>query len=327
MKIPGGPAPALVASEPVVSVIIPTYNREAYLREAVESVFSQTLSDLVLIVVDDGSTDGTRPYLRTLTDPRLRLIEHQHCANPARLRNVGLAAARGGWIAFLDSDDLWYPDKLERQLHVLRARPECRWSYTAVRRIDGQGNEYSAPPGPQPHGGWILEQLVDRSAGIALPTVMVDRRELAHAGGFDESFPRCEDYELWTRLAARSEVAALAEPLAAVRTHEGNVPTWRPEAFEQMERVYRTLMAGGGSPGFMRRCEKAYAWTQVGRAALHRVRGDYGRALKALGPALRLDCWTVRGWVELAKTALQSLAPRSLLDWYYDAIKHVRRPP
>src|SRR6266487_2699709 len=103
--------------DPLVSVIIPTFNREAYLREAIESVFAQTYSNWELIVADDGSTDGTRAYLASVTDRRTHVIELEHCGTPARLRNTALARAQGTYVAFLDSDDLWAPEKLELQIN------------------------------------------------------------------------------------------------------------------------------------------------------------------------------------------------------------------
>ncbi|MDQ3809566.1 MAG: glycosyltransferase, partial [Chloroflexota bacterium] len=177
--------------EPVVSVIIPTYNRAAYLREAVASVRAQTYATWELIVVDDGSTDDTWAYLSSLREHRLRVIAQAHCGNPASLRNVGLRAARGEYIAFLDSDDLWAPEKLETQLRDLVAHPDHRWSYSKVRFIDGKSQEIPesrfAPW--RPYSGMIFEELLIHEAKIACPTVLTERSLIEEASGFDESLP------------------------------------------------------------------------------------------------------------------------------------------
>src|SRR5438128_1621108 len=115
---------------PKVSVVLPTYNRRPLLREAVDSVVGQSFSDWELILVDDGSTDDTRAYFKELTDPRVSRVFLPHSANRSAVRNAGIARARGEWIAFLDSDDLWAPEKLTRQVEALAADSSKRWSCT-----------------------------------------------------------------------------------------------------------------------------------------------------------------------------------------------------
>jgi glycosyltransferase involved in cell wall biosynthesis len=129
---------------PLVSVILPTYNRAAFLREAIDSVLAQTWQRWELIVVDDGSTDGTRPYLATLADPRIHVLELAHDGNRARLRNRGMTRARGEYLAFLDSDDFWIPTKLERQVTDLIARHR-RWGYAHYRHVDDAGASLPIP--------------------------------------------------------------------------------------------------------------------------------------------------------------------------------------
>ena len=100
----------------LVTVVIPTYNRYSFIREAIESVIAQTYSNWELIIVDDGSTDDTATYIKSIPDKRIHLLELQHCGNIAMLRNIGAKSASGQWITFLDSDDMWVPEKLETQL-------------------------------------------------------------------------------------------------------------------------------------------------------------------------------------------------------------------
>lgn len=205
---------------PAVSVVIATHDRAAWLAEAVASVRAQTFSDWELIVVDDGSTDGTGAFLAALDEPRLRVLRREHSGNPARVRNAGLAMARGTHVALLDDDDRWAPDKLASQLPALR-QSGCRWSHTAFRRLDeAMRAEVATRAQPGPRSGWILEALLRFETAIALPTVIAQRALLAEVAGFDETFRRYEDYELWFRLAARSAVHVTADVLADVRVRE-----------------------------------------------------------------------------------------------------------
>src|SRR6188472_4452458 len=132
---------------PLASVILPAYNRLTHLRTAIASVRAQTLTDWELIIADDGSDGETRAFLRELSEKRIRVLSLEHSGNPSVVRNAAIRAASGKFLAFLDSDDLWLPHKLERQLVLMRATPARRWSYTQVRRIDDEGNDAASVGG------------------------------------------------------------------------------------------------------------------------------------------------------------------------------------
>src|SRR3954468_14130226 len=119
-------------NQPLVSIVLPAFDRAGYLRSAIESVLAQSLTSWEMIVADDGSGPETAEYLRGLGDPRIRVLWLTHSGNPSIARNAALRDARGTYVAFLDSDDLWEPDKLEAQTAALRARGECHWSFTNV---------------------------------------------------------------------------------------------------------------------------------------------------------------------------------------------------
>ena len=207
-----------VATTPSVSVILPTFNRLKYLRFAVGSVFAQTLADWELIIADDGSDGETRAYLSALqSEPRVRVIWLPHCGNPAAVRNCALRQARGEYLAFLDSDDEWLPTKLERQIGALRVCTGRRWSYTGAITIDASGEPYAPAATPRPHRGAILELLLMHEVSIWTPAVVADRRLVAEVGGFDEQLLLFEDCDLWLRLACRSEIDLIDEPLTRVR--------------------------------------------------------------------------------------------------------------
>jgi glycosyltransferase involved in cell wall biosynthesis len=151
-------------------------------------VLAQTCADWGLIVADDGSSDETRSYLRELRSARVEVLWLPHTGNPSRARNAALAVARGTYVAFLDSDDLWAPRKLEQQLAALRASPHCRWSYTACDRIDGDGRLLATTlqPNITLRSGWIFGPLLALQTSVAMPTLVAERTLIEEAGAFDE---------------------------------------------------------------------------------------------------------------------------------------------
>jgi len=318
------------SAEPLVSVVLPAYDREPYLREAIQSVLSQTYSNWELIVVDDGSPDETRSYLRALAEDRVRVIERDHCGSPAAVRNVGIAAARGAYVAFLDSDDVWAPEKLATQLGQLRARPNCRWSYTFVKQIDGGGKEVPLPlasrfqrvPTAQP----ILKDLITFGALVATPAVLVERDLLAGIGGFDESFAFCEDYELWTRLATSGEVVVVPLPLTSVRSHGASYAAGRPEVPHYWVRLYEKVMASTTDTVIRRLCREQRAYNLIKIANHHRGAGQIRAALGALirggDCGLGVPAW----WVALLKTCLRPALPPPARR-VYRAIRYRERGP
>ncbi|HTD61676.1 MAG TPA: glycosyltransferase family A protein [Gemmatimonadaceae bacterium] len=206
-------------SDPRVSIIMPVYNRVNFLRKTVPSALQQTLTDWEMIIADDGSSEETQAYLRSLDDPRITVLWLPHYANLSIVRNAAVRKARGRYLAFLDADDLWQPTKLARQVEALQAQPDRRWCYTAIDLIDGDDRPISRDGMTPwiPYDGDIVERLLTIEAIIAIPSVMVERSLLAEVGGFDESQVYHEDYELWIRLAVRSGVAVVDDPLTIVR--------------------------------------------------------------------------------------------------------------
>jgi len=208
-------------STPTVSIVMPTFNRLEFLRPAIQSVFAQTLADWELIIADDGSTAETRAYLESLDHPRVKVIWLPHSGRPSAVSNIAIREARGDYIAFLDSDDLWLPGKLAMQVASLRNHPERGWSYTRFAVVDSSGSPIVSKrvthwPAPS---GWILEKILTEVTVIAQPSVVISRPLLNRVGGFDEELIMCYDDELWLRLAAQSEIDGIDEPLTLVRRH------------------------------------------------------------------------------------------------------------
>ena len=198
---------------PLVSVIIPTYNRADLVRQAVASVEAQTFRDFEIVAVDDGGTDGTYEVLASRRE--LRVLRHPHRRGVSAARNTGIAAARGEWLAFLDSDDLWLPEKLARQILLLEGPPElrlCQTDETWVRR----GVRVNKPAAFGKVAGRIFLPSLARCM-ISPSAVMLHRRLFDDHGGFDATLPAAEDYDLWLRLTWRYEVGLVDEPLVIKR--------------------------------------------------------------------------------------------------------------
>lgn len=192
-----------------VSVVIPTYNRVASLATAIESVLAQTLSAIELIVVDDGSSDGTSDWIRT-TYPTIRLItQNNHGVSHAR--NRGIEHSTGSWIALLDSDDRWYPDKLATQVRAIENNPGYRLCHCDEHWLRN-GKRVNPKFKHRKFGGDVFRHCLPLCA-ISPSATLLKRSLLDDVGLFDESLPACEDYDMWLRISAREAVLYVEEPL------------------------------------------------------------------------------------------------------------------
>jgi glycosyltransferase involved in cell wall biosynthesis len=212
------------SSKGLASIVMAAYNAAPYIRETVESALAQTYKSVEIIVVDDGSTDGTREVLAPYIERNAITYIRQENKGPSAARNVGIAHSRGEFIAFLDADDIFMPEKVEKQVGYLAAHPECGVSYCGVRHFEDthperlmqlKGNYYS--------GKDVLPGLLGKNFIITL-SVVLRRSAIDMVGGFDESFRRSEDWELWFRLAHHGvQFSYLPEVLAECRLHAGSL--------------------------------------------------------------------------------------------------------
>lgn len=197
----------------LVSVIIPTFNRRDLVREAIDSVLAQRGADFELIVIDDGSTDDTETALAPLSH-RLR-YRWQANRGVSAARNLGAQLARGQWLAFLDSDDLWLPNKLATQLAYVTAHPDVQICQTGEIWIRNGVRVNPRAYHRVPDGDVFLPSL--RRCLVSPSAVMLRRSLFETAGGFDEDLPACEDYDLWLRIARTIRVALVDQPLIIKR--------------------------------------------------------------------------------------------------------------
>ena len=191
-----------------ISVVIPTYNRRDLLRRALLSVFAQSLLPTEVVVIDDGSTDGTDAMI-SREFPKVCYYRQEN-GGVSSARNLGLQHSTGDWLAFLDSDDEWLPDKLTRQTAALAASPDSRICHTEELWIRN-GVRVNPAKKYAKTGGWIFTECLPLCA-MSPSTVMIHRSVFADIGLFDVDLPACEDYDLWLRITANYPVLLVAEP-------------------------------------------------------------------------------------------------------------------
>jgi glycosyltransferase involved in cell wall biosynthesis len=210
---------------PAVSIVLPTFNQARWLDGAIESVRRQTFADWELLVVDDGSTDDTPAIAaRYADDARIRYLPGPRTERAAA-RNRGIAASSGGLVAFLDTDDRWLPEKLDRQVAALAAARDAGLCYTIARFVDAGDRPLALRKPPRAVAGNLFPALM-RANLIIIASVVARRRCLDEVGGFDETLPvyGCEDWDVWLRIARRHPITVVDDELTLYRVHAGNTP-------------------------------------------------------------------------------------------------------
>jgi glycosyltransferase involved in cell wall biosynthesis len=205
---------------PKVSVIIPTYNRAELLRSAIESARNQTFKDLEIIVSDDKSTDHTREVVESFKDPRIKYVLNEGKKGPSATRNTAILVSEGEYIAFLDDDDEWLPDKLQRQVELLDySLSNICGIYSNRLFIDRKSDKIlSDDPGTEKHQGNLLYQLMIKSP-IHTSTVVIRKSCLDEIGLFDETISYMEDRDMWIRLSMKWDFEYITKPLTKAYVH------------------------------------------------------------------------------------------------------------
>ncbi len=270
-----------------VSVVIPLYNAREVIQQTIETVLSQTWTDHEIIVVDDGSCDGSGDLVNGMSVPVCYL--RQNNAGVARARNRGIRETKGLYIALLDHDDLWHPTKLEKQVGVLDQRPEVGMVITDVIHIDRDGKPMARGPGSYNPAEDFARLFV--KGFVPTPSAALIRRSLFdEVGLFDERFSSAglDDHELWTRIASRTEISNIAEPLTLHRVREIKPPQ---VALEHRALLYSILMERFGYDAEKRRYllrEQASCLADQGKQFLYEGKKHLGRSylVKGLGVGL-----------------------------------------
>jgi len=282
-------------ADQTVSVVIATCNMGRYLAQEVESVLAQSYRDVDVSIVDDGSTDDTPSIVQQWEkEPRVR-VHRQEKGGQARAKNRAIALSRGCFVAFLDADDVWLPDKLARQMPLFRRRPEVGVVYSDYERIDGEGRPL--PKGPiRMHRGWVSGALLIDNF-VPFPSAVVRRTCLEHYGPFDESLAMGIDYDLWLRLSAHYQFDFTPAATVRYRVWSGQMSKNYRQRYESGIAIMQRFLAdneGVVEPTVVRRAwAHTYAgrgdcilWNEKDRLAAMR---DYARAL-GFGP-LQWSTW------------------------------------
>jgi glycosyltransferase involved in cell wall biosynthesis len=270
-----------------VTVVIPTRNRGEFLAAALTSVLAQRFGDFEIIVVDDCGTADSTAAVENCRDPRVRLMRHKQQRGGAAARNSGIAASRSPYVAFLDDDDQWYPDKLELQVRLLQSRPaKVGVIYTGYdivaddkicrQILPAQSGDLSA--------ALLRENLVGGTS-----SVMVRREFLTATGGFDERLPSFQDYDLWLRLARVCHFDCLQQPLLQYRVH--GVKIWTD--MDAITRGLELMLEKYGAHAAFRKKTSVY-YLSLGVQFCRR--GELARGTAALRRAVELDPYHLRAY-------------------------------
>jgi glycosyltransferase involved in cell wall biosynthesis len=253
---------------PLVSVVIPTYNGLEFLAETIGSVLAQTYRPIEVLVIDDGSTDGqTRQVIESYGAP-VRYI-HQANAGTAAARNTGIANARGEFVALLDHDDLWLPEKLERQMPAFGNAPRLGVAFAAIEFFDAATGRVTSHYFPAEK--LDFHALVGHKV-LPIQTVIFRKSVLEEIGPFDVTLRGTDDWDIGIRIAARYDIAGIPETLARVRLHKG-------QQGANAQRMFRNAMGvldknrGSLHPG-CRECRRAFAYSR------RLLREDYAGSLR-----------------------------------------------
>jgi len=251
-----------------VSVCIPTYNRKVYLKETLESVLSQNYKDYEILIVDDGSTDGTDRMLKESGFP-VRYYWQENSGD-ADARNKLIELARGKYISFLDSDDLLIPNALERMMQVINNEKEDVVVYGSYFNIDHDGNIIRICKRKLYSGNvtkYLFQDILIHSCGA-----LVTRKALEKAGGFDTSFKVCSDYDLWLRLSLKYKFIGLADPTFKRRRHSENLSARsvknRITELKVLERFYYEKGGSGAVPVKIAKRRLSREEYRIGMAAI-----------------------------------------------------------
>lgn len=289
---------ATTAHDPVVSVIIPTWNRAHLMERVIATVQGQTLTELEILIVDDGSTDGTAGVIGAIDEPRIRYIPLDRNGGSGYARNRGLREARGEFVAFLDSDDEWFPEKLRLQVDRIRELPDSVVAiYTGTETINGTGDpEYFTPSLRGDLRTPLLERNVLHGGGSSM---LIRRSAAERVGAFDLDYPAIEDYDYWLRLSAVGEIDFVPDVL--VRYHDAASEGRKSRSLERTTRARDVFFAKHSAA--MRQAGIAHRFLEESaRRLLRRANWQPARARELLRRAAAEHRYTRDSVLLLAKS-------------------------
>ncbi|WP_211091371.1 glycosyltransferase family 2 protein [Pseudothauera rhizosphaerae] len=309
------------APQPLVSVVLPAYNVREHIGEAIRSIHAQHYGNLEIVVVDDGSTDGTADHVGA-EFPDVRLFRKAN-GGAATARNLGMREARGEYVAFLDADDVWLPGKLKAQIDYLDAHPDLGlvcggfsfWTADADGSFPDPDTLFppvgEAPPEAE-NSGWVYHKLL-LSNFVWTSTVVMRRALIERIGGYDEKLRLGQDYDYWLRASRETEIHRLGAVMALYRRHDASATArgrGSPGTNHAVEIIQAAVQRWGlASPNgeaisqdelsarlFGMRVRAGYGWYHKGRTA--KARNEFREAVK-------LKPFSLKPWLYLALCALR----------------------
>jgi glycosyltransferase involved in cell wall biosynthesis len=282
------------AEMPQVSVIIPTCNRSEFLRGAIASVLNQTYQNFEIIVVDDASTDNIFEIVAAFKDERIRFIRHDTNKGGSAARNTGILASKCDYIAFLDDDDEWLPDKLRKQMEILVASPpEVGCVYTGCLDVDKASGKVIRQRIPTKRGNLSRELLIENCVG-GTSAMLLKKVCLQRVGLFDENLPRSQDYDLWIRISREFLFECVPESLFKYHVHGKKISTdlRAVKGLDLLATKYASYPLS----------KKLYSNDYLDFGILYCLSGDMHEGRKVLLRAIKLSPLQLRGYFNLCLT-------------------------
>jgi glycosyltransferase involved in cell wall biosynthesis len=289
---------------PLVSVVLTSYNHARYLSQAIESVLAQTLKDIEVVTIDDASRDESPAILQRYAD-RVKVIQHETNRGTYASLNEGIAHTSAPCIAILNSDDLWLPEKLEKQVAVMESDARIGLVHTAFRPIDADGNPIDGNPlgvrfHPNPQGD-LLAELLTRNLFIT-SSVLFRRECLERCGWFEERLFGMGDWDMWLRIAEYYRIGYVPEVLTLYRIHGQNTMYQRErmladDLWIHEERICKRIPELLRRNGWRMRRALGIALAALG--VIYNQRGERGKAYRAFTQSLKLYPWRLKTWLRL----------------------------
>ncbi len=234
----------------MVSVLMCTYNREAYLQRAIESVLNQTYQEIELVIVDDGSTDGTKQMMSEYQDERIKFLPLEYNSFYCNAANQGLELCTGDYVAFMNSDDEWMPEKIEKQVEFMEQNPEYGACFTSVCLMNNKGEDITEQclgwkqlfaTNYETQKEWI-NHLFFKSSCLCHPSALVRKSVIEKVGGFNLMYRQLADYDLWIRIVEQTPICVLQEPLIKFRWDTGDQTQVSSDTEGNRARTYNEQM-------------------------------------------------------------------------------------
>lgn len=303
---------------PLVSVVIPTYDRAEFVLDAIESVLAQGYTDYEIIIVDDGSSDNTKDILSPLIRKNIIKYYHQSNQGEASARNLGIAISRGEYIAFLDSDDLFEPEKLEVQVKYLLDHPEVGLVHSCFVKFDNDGRDLGYRNTSWFTGKIYPQILLYWTTLMAIDTVIVPRKVFNEVGMFDVGLKMGPDLDMWRRIARRYPFGFINRSLARVRVHAGNISGNRIDAMDGFIKYLEKAFVDDPnlSPHFRRR-----AFSRMYSTMAYNLLGERGDeamrvVLSSTRQAISNDPFNIHGYIAFLSSSLGYNTRKNFVYWW-----------